>query len=266
MPIETHIDSAVTRVERERTHIEEERRAYERFRSGVASLSPQPTTTATSGLSADGGYLSDPGWAQHDTATTDADRIRELFTETVRPYSVDDLDVEESLLETIRAELGDSIAFVLAPGTDADVTAQVQNAICSKTQQRQHELDAMSSGLNQEAESLQAAAHDCQSITEWVEDHRRSSLPKLGFSELQRSHEQLSDHRDRCDDRLYSRQETLQTTTNREGQAEFTHHSLVTYLYREFPVSYPVLPTMTRLDALLGDCQRTVRDHLTRGV
>ena len=37
MPIETHIDSALTRVERERTHVGEERQAYERFRSGVES-------------------------------------------------------------------------------------------------------------------------------------------------------------------------------------------------------------------------------------
>jgi len=266
MPIETHIDSALTRVERERTHVEEERQAYERFRSGVESLSPQPATAPSASSSVGGGSLSVSGWSQHDATTTDADRVRTLFTETVRPYSVADLDAEESLLETIREELGDSIAFALAPETEADVTPQVQSAICSTIQQRQRELDAMGSALDREQESLQAAANDCQTITEWMEDHNQTSLLEFGFPELQRRHEQLSTHRDGCEERLLARQETIQATTSRDARIGLTHRSLVTYLYQAFPVSYPVLSTLTRLDSLLADCQRTVRDHLTRRV
>jgi len=266
MPIETHIDSALTRVEREQTRVEEERQAYKRFRSGVVSLSPQPATATSVSPSTGGGSLSVSGWSQHDATSTDADRIRELFTETVRPYSVDDLDAEESLLETIREELGDSIAFVLTPRTDADVTPQVQSAICSTIKQRRRELDAMGSALDRERESLQAAVNDCQTITEWVEDHNQISLLELGFSDLRRRHEQLSGHRGRCEDRLYARQETVQATTSQDAQIGLKHRSLVTHLYQEFPVSYPVLSTLTRLDALLADCQRPVRDHLSRRV
>ena len=160
MPIETHIDSALSRVEREQTHVEEESRAYERFRSEVTSLSPKPATAASAGTSAVGGCLSVSGWSRSESTTTDACRIRELFAETVRPYSVADLDVEEPLLETIREEFGDSIAFVLAPGTDAEVTMQIQRAICSMIKQRQRELDAMGSALDRERESLQVVAND----------------------------------------------------------------------------------------------------------
>ncbi|WP_283402468.1 hypothetical protein [Halorubrum sp. DM2] len=266
MPIETHIDSALTRVEREQTHFDAERRAYERFQSEVASLSPQPATATSASPSAAGGALSVAGGSQHDAATTDADRVRELFTETVRPHSVADLDTEEPVLETIREELGDSLAFVLAPETDADVTPQVQNAICSKAQQRLQEITAMSSALNRETESLQAAARDCQSVTKWVEDHNQTSLLGLGFSELQQRHEQLSAHRERCEERLLARQETIHSTTSRDAQVGLEHRSLLTFLYQEFPVSYPILSTVTRLDALLADCQRSVRDHLTQRV
>jgi len=266
MSIETHIDGAMTRVEREQTHVEAERRAYERFQSGVASLSPQPAATPSTGPSPGGGTPSATGGPQHNAATTDADRVRELFTETVRPHSVADLDAGGPLIETIREELGDSLALVLAPGTDADVTLQVQSAICSKTRQRLRELDAMSGALDREAESLQAAARDCRTVTEWVTDHNQTSLLQFGFSELQRRHDRLSTHRERCDDRLRVRQETVQATTSRGGKTGLEHRSLVTYLYRGFPVSYPVLSTMTRLDALVVDCQRTVRDHLTRRV
>ncbi|WP_283401558.1 hypothetical protein [Halorubrum sp. DM2] len=266
MSIETHIDSAMTRVEREQTHFDAERKAYERFRSGVASLSPQSAATPSTGLSADGGTLSVAGGSRHEAVTTDADRVRELFTETVRPHSVADLDGEEPVLETIREELGDSLAFVLASETDADVTPQVQSAICSKAQQRLQELTAMSSALDRETESLQAAAQDCQTVTEWVEKHNQTSLLKLGFPELQRRHEQLSAHRERCDERLRVRQKTIQATTNRGPNAGLKHRSLMTFLYQEFPVSYPVLSTVTRLNGLLVDCQRSVRDHLTQRV
>jgi hypothetical protein len=266
MPIQTHIDDALTRVERERTHVEGERRAYERFYSEVASLSPQPATAQSAIRSAGVGSLSISGWSQSETTKTDARRIRELFSETVRPYSVADLDAEESLLETIRGELGDSIAVVLAPGTDAVVTSQIQRAICSTAQQRRRELDAMGRALDREKASLEAAAYDCQTITDWVVDHNQPSLLEFGFPELQRRHEQLSARRTRCDDRLVARQETIQATTSRDAQIGLKHRSLVTYLYQGFPVSYPVLSTLTRLDSLLADCQRTVRDHLIRSV
>ncbi|SIS14014.1 DUF7260 family protein [Natronorubrum thiooxidans] len=266
MPVETHIDSALSRVERERTHVDEERQAYERFHSGVASLSPKPATAASVNPSTAGGCFSVSGGSQSESTTTDSRRIRELFAETVHKYSVADLDAKESLLETIQEELGDPIAFVLAPGTDAEVTTQIQSAICATTQQRRRELDAMGSALDRERESLQAAANDCQTITEWVVDHNQTSLLELGFPELRRCHEQLSTHRDRCEKRLLARQETIQATTSRDAQLSLKHRLLVRYLYQEFPVSYPILSTLTRLESVLADCQRTVRDHLTRRV
>ena len=265
MTIETHIDSALTSVEREQTHFDAERKAYERFQSEIASLSPQPATAPSTSLSPDGGTLS-TGMPRNGAVTTHADRARELFIETVRPHSVSDVDTEEPLIETIREELGDSLAFVLAPGTDADLTPQVQSAICSKAQQRLRELTTMSSALDREAESLQAAARDCQTVTEWVETHNQTSLLEFGFPELQRRHERLSAHRERCGERLRARQEAIHSTTSRGAKTGLEHRSVVTFLYQEFPVSYPVLSTVTRLDALLANCQRTVRDHLTRRV
>lgn len=266
MPIETHIDSALTRVEREQEHFEAERRAYRRFHSEVASLSPQPATTASTNSAVAGGSLSVSGQSQYDATTTNADRIRELFAETVQPHSVADSDTEEPLLETIREELSDSIAFVLASGTDAAVTPQVQSAICSTAQQRQQELGAMIGALDRETTSLQTAADDCQTITEWIADHNQASLLQMGFSDLQQRHEQLSTHRKRCDERLHTRQETIHSTTSRGTQAGMRHRSLMTYLYQDFSVSHPALSTITRLNGLLADCQRTVRDHLTRRV
>jgi len=265
MSIETHIDSALTRVKQEQTHIDAECQAYERFLSGVTSLSPQPAAAPVTNPSAAGGTLSVPAGSQPDAATTDADRVRELFAETVRPHSVADLDTEEPLLKTIREELGDSLAFVLASETNAGVSPQVQSAICSKSQQRLQELKTMRSVVDREYESLQAADNDYQTVSKWVEEHNQTSLAELEFSELQRRHEQLSTYRNRCEERLRVRQETIHSMTSRDAQLGLEHDSLLMYLYQEFPVSYPVLSTVTRLHTLLADRQRSVRDHLTRG-
>ena len=265
MSIETHIDSALTRVKQEQTHIDAECQAYERFLSGVTSLSPQPAAAPVTNPSAAGGTLSVPAGSQPDAATTDADRVRELFAETVRPHSVADLDTEEPLLKTIREELGDSLAFVLASETNAGVSPQVQSAIYSKSQQRLQELKTMRSVVDREYESLQAADNDYQTVSKWVEEHNQTSLAELEFSELQRRHEQLSTYRNRCEERLRVRQETIHLMTSRDAQLGLEHDSLLMYLYQEFPVSYPVLSTVTRLHTLLADRQRSVRDHLTRG-
>ena len=265
MSIETHIDSALTRAKQEQTHIEAESKAYERFLSGVTSLSPQPAAAPVTTPSAAGGTVSVPAGSQPDAATTDADRVRELFAETVRPHSVADLDTEEPLLKTIREELGDSLAVILASETNAGVSPQVQSAICLKSQQRLQELKTMRSVVDQEYESLQAADNDYQTASKWVEEHNQTSLAELEFSELQRRHEQLSTHRNRCEERLLARQETIHSMTSRDAQVSFKHDSLLTYLYQEFSISYPVLSTVTRLHTLLADCQQSVCNNLTRG-
>lgn len=255
----------MTYVEREQTHVDEERQAYEHFHSEVASLSPQTPTNQSRNKSVTGKSISLSKCTQSHSAESNACRIRELFAETIRPYSVADIDTEETLLETVQEELGDSIAFVLAPGTDVQVTTQIQQTICSVAQYRQRELNLMAKILEQEYESIQAATHDFQTISNWVKQRNQSSLQKLGFDELQHNHEKLSSHRSCCEDRLYARQETIQATRiGQNAQISRKHQPVVTYLYQELPVTYPILSTITRLDMLLADCQRTIRDHLTR--
>lgn len=265
MAIQTHIDDAVERVERERTRARDERRAYERFRTEIGSLPVQSTDGRSASVSSAGGAASMSGWSPA-ASSAGCRRVRELFSETVRPHSVADLDEEEPLLETIREELGESIALVLAPETDAELTPRVQRAIRSTADTRVRERKTLARALDRESQSLDAAADACQSITDWVTEREQTPLRRLGFSELRRRHETLSLHRRACTERLDARQETIQGTTSLDAQTGLEHHSLVEYLYLEFPVRYPVLSTMTRLDSLLADCQRTVRAHLTTRV
>lgn len=260
MVVETHVDVARETVARERGQIVDEQEAYEQFRRQVASISPTEAPPQT------GAGGSGPIGTQAAASTTDSTncrRVREAFAETVRPHSVDAAD-EEPLLETIREELGDGIAVALAPTTDHGFTPQTKQAIFAAVCERLQDLDATTTSLDREAESLAAAATETETVTEWLRAADETPLPELGFEDLRERHERLDEFRDQCQQRLTVRQELLQETTSQNPWVGLNHRSLVVFLYQKFQVNYPVLSTIARLDDLLADCQRTVRDHLTR--
>jgi hypothetical protein len=262
--IETHVDRARTAVEREREVLSEEGSAYEAFRRRVESLS-----AAEIGRGAGVGGTTHGGVATR-TAHGDAsggacEQVREAFAETVRPYSVDDVG-EEPLLETIREELGDGIALALAPTTETAFTPQTKGAILTATRERWRGIDATIDALDSEAESLRAVGETVDEITDWLAAADEMPLSSLGFDELRERHDRLAEFRDRCERLLDDRQELLLTTTGRNHSADVAHRSLVRYLYSSLPVVYPVLSTVTRLYDVLEECQRAVRDHLTRRV
>lgn len=257
MTVETHVDAARERLEREREHIVGERRAYEEFRREVAAVG---TTTPGGTGSRAGGVVSvaDAG----NPGTANCRQLLETFAETVRPYSVEDVDGEEPVLETVREELGDGIALALSPSTDHGVTPQVKQAIAAKTAERLTELESMLAALDREADSLKAAADEVAAVTDWLVEADETPLSALGFDELRDRHEQLERHRERCRDLLAARQDHLHSAAD----ARMTIHqrTVARFLYRSFPVEFPVLSTVTRLLETLEECQAAVRDHLTR--
>lgn len=260
--IETHVDRARDAVERERELLAEEGAAYEEFCDRIRSLSTTEVAPGTGARgAAPGGVVA--GTARPDAGGAACEQAREAFAETVQPYSVADVD-DEPLLETIREELGDGVALALAPTTDPGFTTQTKGAILSAARERRRGIEATIDALDSEAESLHAAGDAVDEITDWLAEADETPLSTLGFDGLRDRHERLADHRDRVAALLDDRQELLASTTGRNRSADITHRSLVRYLYEPLPVVYPVLSTLTRLYDLLGDCQRTVREHLTR--
>jgi len=259
MALETHIDAARQRVETEREHIVGERRAYEQFRSEVAAVGT--TTPGGSGGHA-GGVLSvaDGG----DPGATNCRRLREAFAETVRPYSVEDVGGDESVLETVREELGDGIALALAPSTDHGVTPQVKQAIAARTVERIAELQAMTAALDREESSLATAAEEVATVTDWLVEADETPLPSLEFEELRARHETLESYREGCEELLAERQSLLHSSPAADGHVTMRQITVARFLYSDFPVEFPVLSTATRLLDVLTDCQRAVRDHLVR--
>jgi hypothetical protein len=261
---ETHLNSARERTRSEQEAVREKIDAYDQFISQVQDLSPESERSSqrASVVSAAG---TQSAGAVTRTETGCA-RVRSAFRDTVRPHSVDDLDSDEPLLETIRSELSESIAVALAPATESRLTSTLRDTILAASQTRRAEAQAMEAAVGREIKQLETAAETIKPILEWLVDADETPLTELGFDELQARHSTLDTYREHCTQLLTDRQAFLDQSTNHGGQAGITHRTLIEYLYHDLPVSHPVLSTNVRVETLCADSQRRIREHLTRRI
>ncbi len=268
MTVRTPIHQAIDRVADERDHLEGHLTAIDRFAAGVRELSPVSVAVSSGPPQRpDGGIVlaDQPQWGA-DRPSDRCEQVRELFADTIRPYSVDDLAEPEPLLETIAEELGTDLALAFSPESKSAFTPQVKRATLAKARNRRNECLALQQAIAREADSLDAAVAPVETITDWLTRVDETPLLDLGFDDLQTRHETLADHRERCRQLLGERQSTLQEATSHHASVGVRQRSAVGYLYCESPTTYPVLSTALRLERVCADCQRAVRDHLTRRV
>jgi len=262
MSVDTYIDQAQTRVQAEQEAVDGKREAYETFLDRVADVQADAAPSPSSGMTATTGTHLAVDSSPNDRCRT----VRTVFAETIRPHSIDDVDGSESLLETIREELTDTIAVALAPTTEASFTPNLKRMIISEAQARHSEATALQKALEGEQQQLEHVGDAVDDITAWIADADETLLIDLDFDMLVNRHDRLTTHRNQCEELAHQRQDFLQGTTNNSIEVGVRHQSLVPYLYQDFPVDHPVLATVAQLDNTCKDCQRTVRDHLTRRV
>lgn len=260
MPVTTHIDQASERVQAEQAAVDAKLEAFDAFIDRVEDLSPEPTPSASAGITATAGALSRGTASTEDRCRT----VRTAFAETISPHSVADVEESESLLETIQNEFSDSIAVALAPTTDTSFTPELKGMVVSAATTRRAEAEVLREALSREAAHLENAGDTVETITTWIADADETPLTDLGFEALQERHETLASHREYCDDLARERQAFLQQTTNQTVEIGVRHKSLIPYLYQDFSVDHPLLATVARLDNVCAECQRTVRQHLVR--
>lgn len=260
MPVTTHIDQARERVNTEWDAAAAKVGAFDAFINRTKALSPEPMRPSPMGMTATAGTL-----AGHTTSTEDRCRaVRTAFAETIRPHSVDDIDSDESLLETLGAEFTETIAVALAPTTEALFTPRLKGMIITEAKGRRAEAVAFKRAVEREAGQLDEAGDIIDEITDWIIDVNETALIDLGFDALEDRHDRLESHRTRCEELARNRQTLLEKTTNNGVDAGVCHRQLILYLYGGFSVTHPVLATVAQLDAICKECQRAVRNHLVR--
>lgn len=255
MTVETHLHRARDRVESERALVSEKRAAFESFAGRVRDLSATgPQVGQVSGNGAGG--LS----AQSVASTGDKrEAVRSAFAATVGEYGPAD-----SVLASLRQELGADAALALAPTTNASFTTQLRTQLLSQVTGRKRELSVTATALDREQESVTQHLDTVEGIVTWLVEGDKTPLSSLGFDALQSRYERLSEFRGECEECLQTRQERLDSTTSTSGQVGVDHRGLVESLYDDFGVAYPVIATETRLLDVCTDAQRAVRAHLSR--
>jgi hypothetical protein len=269
--VDTHVQQALDRVHEEQDAIEGKQAAYKRFVSGVENTSVETTSTDMPTIQRGGlQTTTGPVATMHSTPSGGADsrkQVRELFAETVRSHSTADIEDPETLLETIAAELSDQIAVALAPqNATTGFTAGLKQGVFSEATQRRRELRVMERALDREKASLIGAKDAINEVLQWIIDANETALTDLGFEALRARHDRLDGFCDRCKTIAQERQSLLHATTSADAQVGIAHQELVNCLYVAFPVAYPVLSTVVRVEQVCDECQRTIRDHLVRRV
>lgn len=268
MTITTHVHDALDRVQREQEHVSEKLSAVGRFADRAREVpagSPRKQT-GTARATAGGGPSPAAITTQNDSSTDRCRQVCEAFAETVGAVRSAGSEESASLSAALRDELGDDVALALAPGTGSGFTPDVKRAVLAAATRRRTELRAMEQALATEADSLHTAAAELDEVTDWLAQTDETPLLELGFEALRERHETLAHHRTRFERLVGDRQQVLNGTTSHEAAAGVSHRALVASLYDGFPTDYPVLATVARLDGVCDDCQRAVRDHLTRRV
>ncbi|ELY78913.1 hypothetical protein [Natrinema pallidum] len=262
----TAVHRALDCVDEERAAVEKRDAAFEAFARRVREVPAERPAAARSQQA----VAATPAMAttvQTGRSTTTGDRcvtVREAFAETVRPHSIADCEADESLTETIAAELSEDIAVALA--SETGWTPPLKRAVLETVETRRTEADVVQQTLRSERETLTDARDEIDDILAWLQSMADESLLQRDFETLRENHDRLATYRDRLETLTADRQAQFTRSTNRYGPGGTRYRTLVESVYSDCAVRYPLLSSATRLYGICGDCQRTVRAHLSRRV
>jgi hypothetical protein len=256
------VRAARRRATKEERELRAERTAYDRFRQTVADLDVDAPTTASGGTAAGGLATVTSMLPSVGGSSATCEDVRGAFAETVRPHSVADVQADESLLATIRAELGDDLAVALAAGTDVTFDAALRSSILETVDDRLVEIDAVLDALEREVASLEAVADHVIGTVDWLAAVDSDPLDALSFDALRARHADIAAKREATDDVAADRQSFLRARTAGGVDCDVAHDGVSQYLHGAD--TYPALDALARTSRVLDDCQRAVRAHLAR--
>jgi len=260
MSVQTRIHDAISRVQTEQAAVEAKLDAIDEFIDRVEDCAPVSSPVSGTGVTATMGTASQAVQSRENQCQV----VRRAFAETIRPHSLDDIQKKESLHETIKAELSESVAVALASTTNTTFSLTVKQGVISQASARRVETETFAQALDRELAQLEEAANVVDEITDWIATAEETPLSDCGFEELQHRHETLAAYRTQCDEVAEQRQSFLDGVTNNGAEVGVSHRTLPSYVYQDFPIDHPVLATVARLDDTCKECQRTVRQHLVR--
>ncbi|MUW13849.1 hypothetical protein GJ633_03590 [Halorubrum sp. CBA1125] len=257
-----YVRDARTACERERRRVLDERDAFERFADRVAAFDPAPTdATATEG----------PVASVHQVKSgsgTDVtlQRVLRAYRDTVMSLSHYGEEYDETVAESLSAELGTDTATSLA--TNRTLSAAAQTALVDRSRHAAAARESLADGIDAELDALS----DAESRLSRIDRQRRRLLAHLeGIDGRHRTDasidvwNRLDELEDECDAAAADRQQTLRNpplTADSPATGE-DDTDFYRYLYGSLDgPQYPVLAQITDL----ADRLRDDRDRVAQGI
>lgn len=259
------LSDALNLVTTEQDQINNKLKAFDRFAVGVNRISTDTQIESSGSNTACEARQKSLSVDLNNTSAKDSriETVRSLFSETVRPHSVEDIEQSEPLLVTIREEFSEEIALALAPSTSQPFTKNLKSAILSSVKQCRYELKAMDRGLVVEKNNLETAISLNETLHQWLNAETQPT-ELADFDSLKTRHEQLDEFRAEWEQLVTERQTTIHTTTNSNFSASMPHDALVEYIYQPLPVTYPVLSAGAKLIISCEERQQAICRYLTQ--
>ena len=235
-----YVDYAIERVAREHRWTTAEQHAFEEFASRVRETDIRDSAGDTAAPQ-NTGTPSQSVLVTDDPSPPDAarrERIQEAYAETVLETTVHKYIHEESLAESLAAEFGPEIAAGVLQ--TEPITTELRSAVLSATEQARNERTRVLELFEDELASLTRASDLHEEIDTTVSELGETSFKTWESENLADAWERLLALEHDCEALTQRRQELLHDRSD-VSESSMDDQRVVGYLYRAFPVTYPVL-------------------------
>ena len=233
-----YIDSAIECVAREQCWTNEELQAFGEFERHVRNTDVQDTPDKvlpqTTGAPSQSGLLT----AAQPAPETQRARVREAYAETVLETTVHKHIHEESLAESLFAEFGPEIAASVLQSEP--LTPELRSAVFTAIDVAQTERTKVFELYEDERTSLTRASELHGEVETTVSELDDALFETWQTENLEDAWDRLLKLEVDCERLIRQRQELLHDRSNASEPNE-EDQSIVKYLYRNAPFTYPVL-------------------------
>lgn len=239
--------------ETERRRARTERDAFQRFSRRVADV--EATATGPADVHHGAATL-----VRTDAADDGLRRVRDAYGETVMAVPHYDEEYDESMVANMSAEFGEEVATAVAGG--AAFTPQLKHAVVAASDESRRQRAGFVRALARERDALSAAGDRLGGVDAALDGSNATPLSRRSFDDLAALDDRLRDLEASVAGVVRDRQAAVRG--GYQGRyRRHEGHEFLAYLYRDLPVTYPVLADAASLLDDLATARRRVVRALT---
>lgn len=253
------VNEARAEVQEEQSRTATERNAFARFADQVAKLDPSPTSYQ---LASTEGATATVAMSGQQPSDNRLEAVRDAYRETVMAMPHYEEEYAEPMAQHLREEFGEEVATAVTGGDR--LTPELKQVLVRRARESAHERGRLMDRLDREADRLDTATEELETIRSVVNQTDQKSFVGSDFRDLADEWNRLGEFESRLTRLLERRQESLQS----EWQAGDLSglRSLQQYLYADMETDFPVLADGAVLADRLAAARSRVLGTLTTRV